>query len=190
MAIDVRLAFDIFGTRKRFLTLKLNNSGSLIIPFHASKESSPIFKHTSTGDQRSFSSESAIKAQKYSVHPSTHLPENVIHWTQITERGTKFDRRIYTKAIKNKRRFALLHYYMLHSLEGAPDANEKHATAVSLAEYDPKQFSIFYALHIADQDCEFLRTPDDFNVFQYVIGEYRIVILWCFIHVPAYDGGI
>jgi hypothetical protein len=79
MAIDVRLAFEVSGIPKRFLTLRLNSSGTLVIPFDASKESGPIFKGHSTGDQQPFSSESEIKAQKYSIHPSVHLPENVIH---------------------------------------------------------------------------------------------------------------
>jgi hypothetical protein len=185
MALDVILAFEVDGGPRRFTSLRYNRSGTLVILFEESVSSGPVFKHSTNNPRSPFSPDRVIALQKYSVHPSLHLPENVIHWTQISAEGKKFDRRIYTKAIKEKKRFALLHNHMLHSLENAPDANERRPEVIALGRYDPREFSIFYSFYLGHPECEFLGASDDFNIFQYVRDNFRLVILWSYIHLPA-----
>jgi hypothetical protein len=190
MAFDVELAFEVDGRPRRFTSLRYNSSGTLIILFEEAAFSGPVFKSSINNPLSPYSPDRSIKSQKYSVHPSLHLPENVIHWTQISGEGKKFDRRIYTRAIKGKKRFALLHNHMLYSLEKAPDAHDRGAEVVVLGTYNPREFSVYYSFYLSHPECEFPEASDDFKIFQYVRDNFRLVILWSYIHFPAYPTGI
>ena len=189
---EVRLAFLVNGKLRRFIGFRQNATGSLIIPFEKARSRPVHYDSLLDLEGQKYSHAPLIREQHYSVHPSPQLPtENVIHWTQVSEMGEAFGRMAYTRAIKAKTRFAFVHNYLIHSLrDSKPVKSNPKADVANIGSYNPDLFSVIYSLFVADKDRVFVGMADNFNIFQRVIGNYRVVVLWSYIRFPSYPAGV
>ena len=180
------IAFDVAGKSKRFLRFCLNDTGSLVLILESgfvdaaeiSSKPAPHLRGT------------VIRERHFSIHPSLHLPEeNIIHFKALSDEGKKIsDTRHYTKAVKSKSYFAPIACF-LHSSEIA-DSSEDVAESIILDQFDPADFTPIYSLFVSHPEREFKGAGDDLNIFQTVIGGFRIVIVWSFAHMRTASAGI
>lgn len=140
-----------------------------------------------------------VSSQKYSIHPSENSPQkvNTIHSTTVLEGYEPLEWRHLTKAIKKEVGFAFLNLRRCSSLAQphfvSQDTNE---TTVSLGAYDPKLFTLYYAIIAGAKDSGFNHDGEtdigyiashQLNVVEHVLERSRLIVLWSFLAAPSHS---
>jgi hypothetical protein len=186
---SVRLAFQVGGKLRKFVGFDHNKSGTLVIPLEPGINLGPAYAHTPP--DTAISSDFLIAKQHYTVHRSSKNPRmNDIHFSQISEGGRPFDLHHWTRAIKTTKRFAPVTSQLMSSLKHGRLTDDRKSDVVNLGAFDPLRFTPIYSLFIAHKHREFSRRRGDFKSFQRAIGDYRIVLLWCFLNIPSHVVGV
>lgn len=180
ISAPITLALDVNGTPRQVLRFYHSNAGTLVLILD--------YPHIHPGEEYEdwTPDDLHLKHTHYAIHPSNHLPhENVIHFKQLTITGRKNEYVQYTEAIKSRRYFAPIAFV----LYGAtfPLSPAVKGNIISLGKCDPDVFSPMVCVFVGHSTCVFDHTSkDDFEIFQFVSGNFRIIIMLCYIiKLPA-----
>lgn len=128
-----------------------------------------------------------IIEQRYSVHTSAKSAHGIndIVQTIVLDNGERIRKRHVTKAIKQTNAFA--HIYSRRCPNLSDDRyrlTKESGQNVSLGSYDPTSFSLIYSIFVGHKDRAFKDTTH--NAVQTIVGEFRVVALWCFFTMPSH----
>ena len=94
----------------------------------------------------------------------------------------------YTRAIKNTKRFTLLHSHRAMDLSDPRyTLGKNRGTVFSLRSYDPSVSSCFIKIWAGPAEREFsdYRVTDDLKLIQQRFAAFRLAIMWCFLTLPS-----
>ena len=130
--------------------------------------------------------------QYYSIHPSPESPHriNVLKQTRLLANGECHQRGHFTQALKGGA-FSYMFCRRCPTMVQPPFISRKKAKdSVSLGAYDPKLFTLIYAVIASAADTVFRpdNNPDfqPINIYQRTFTSVRLVVLWTFFCIPAW----
>lgn len=185
---DSKVSINVNGAEKAIFSIKLSNSGSLFIILKTASQ----YKYIKSAYEQYKSLDSIeITAEKYSIHPSRHLPEEnyIHHKLYLRGQSEKIESSQYTRAIKSGERFAFLF------TKRSPDlSSERYVVASnssrthSIGSYDPKIGVLFYSVLVACCDLKFpiIEDPDSsIRVWQRNFGDFNLIVLYSFLYITS-----
>jgi hypothetical protein len=130
-----------------------------------------------------------IKERRISIHRSIKSPTNInaIKITTVRADGRVAIFRHYTKATRRRHAFAPLYLERCSDLSDTRYIVEGEIDSrLSLGAYDPKHFQLIYKVFVGSGLSEFRAYGKyDINLIQVALGDFRIVIMWCFASGPS-----
>jgi hypothetical protein len=135
------------------------------------------------------STDAKIKERRISIHRSPKSQTNIsaIKFTSVRADGRVSIYRHYTKAARRRHLFAPLYLERSRDLRDPRYLVESEIDPrFSLGYYDPKHFQLIYKVFVGSALSEF-RTycNHDINLIQIALGDFRIVVMWCFASGPS-----
>ena len=127
---------------------------------------------------------------RYSLHRSDESPTgiNVLKRTIVSADGERSDGGNYTRAIKNTKRFTLLHSHRAMDLSDPRyTLGKNRGTVFSLRSYDPSVSSCSIKIWAgpAEREFSYYRVTDDLKLIQQRFAAFRLAIMWCFLTLPS-----
>jgi hypothetical protein len=182
----IRLTINSEGIRRRLLTIQTTSDGSLLL-MTATKQRGARDLGLSWRNDGSEKHNAPIMGDKYTVHPSPKIEtENALHWKRRLAGHSEERIPQFTRAIKRRDRFAHLFSRRSQS-HRMPDTAIAKPTGMSihLGDYNSSRATLVYSVFIAHAGLRFERTVRDFNIRQFVVGEYRVLVLYSFLPIDA-----
>lgn len=195
MYID-RVVAHVDGNPKHLLSFKIGGDNSLYI-FIAHAEMMRDYDKT-IEDEGSSSHRKVVQMQKYSIHPSVLSPEmtdkNMIkHFIEAEDEKPSSVH--FTRAIKATKKLTPLFFKQCPELlVDRYDIDDSEGPLRSLCAYDPRVTTLFYGVFVGSRDTDMRRynklmQHKAIKFYTFVVGEYRLVILYSFLTMPSLNTG-
>ncbi len=135
----------------------------------------------------------AISEHRISIHASRESLSgvNTIKLTRLHEDGTEQTRANVTSAIKQENQFSFVYLHRCSDLLTEEyDVGETDAKNISLGSFD-SLFTPIFAVFVGHADRAFHQPlKPGCNIIQRVFLDFRLVILWSFLSVPAHESAM
>jgi hypothetical protein len=137
--------------------------------------------------------DAAIKVRRISIHRSPKSQTNIsaIKFTSVRADGRVDIFRHYTRAARRRHVFAPLYLHRCSDLKDPRYIVDGEADPkFSLGAYNPEHFQLIYQIFVGSALSEFRTySKPDLNLIQIALGEFRVVVAWCFASGPSTSSG-
>ncbi len=180
------ITVDVNGINKSLMRFEIRPSGDVV---HLLKHASH-FRLEGVPEH----SDKEIKQQRYSFHRSLNSSENinVIKQTYEFKSGEVMNSRLVTPAIKNKSGFVQVYSRRVQNLTSERYDTKKHSKGTveeSLGEWEMKNSNLFLSVFVGSASLNANYMDDIVNVRSFVMGDFRFVIAWTYLIMPALGSG-
>lgn len=182
----ISVTIDADGTRKGLMRFELRNNGDVIL----------LLKHASffrePGAPASDNKE--IHQQRYSFHRSLESKEgiNFIKQTFEFKDGEVINTRVVTPVIKNASGFVQIFSRRVPKLEPEKynaKKPSKDSIDVNLGSWNMSNASLFLSVYVGSPSLDIPKFDGSANITSFVISDFRILLIWTYILMPAHDSG-
>jgi hypothetical protein len=181
----IRFTAKTQNGQRALLGASIQPKGDLILAMYPALTYVPSGKQPSPNDPE-------IIEQRYSIHPSKQSKEgvNVIKQTLTLSAGPPIITHNFTKAIKNKDRYVHIFSRRCGALLSTRfDLTKNRGQYVELMQFDTSKGTLCVSVFAGSSELIFRRKDPQCSIFQKILGEFRLTIMWSFMPFPSHHTG-
>jgi len=181
---SLRLAFLSNGVPRCILSAFERASGDLILNLRSNQQQRSLGKPAIFDNNPDL----LVSDFRYSIHTSNQTKNelNVIKLTKVFESGRLLEMFQFTTAMKKQNSFAPIYVNRFDNLQHANnDIKKRNGKFVNLGDVHPGA-TLIMMVAVGPCDRLFTAAPaNDFLVKQFQFKVFNLVVLWCFVTIPA-----